>query len=89
MSDPTIGALPQSQTERIVALAQSIERHIDAAGVEPLVRINAVFAVAASCCLEIESNTNMPRDEIVAMVSTTLRSMMDSFFESVPHTHTH
>lgn len=88
MTHAHLSPLPDDKVHEIAVLASSIQDLVNTASTNT-VAINAVFAVAAAFCLDVELNTDLSREKVLDLVTAMMRSMMKTIETHASHANTH
>jgi hypothetical protein len=89
MANADLRPLPQEQVHEIAVLATKIQEVVNETATCNAVAINAVFSVAAGYCLDMEHNLEMSREEVINLVTSMMRSMVETLSQHVTYEHTH
>jgi len=89
MANADLGPLPKEQIHEIAVLATKLQEVINETATNNAVAANAVFSVAASYCLDMEHNLEMSREEVLNLVTSMMRSMVETLSQHVTYEHTH
>lgn len=89
MIEAQLTSLPAAEVHEISVLATKIQDLLCSVDTSNVVAANAVLAVTASMCLDMELNTGMSREAVVALVATAIHNLMGSIEHNSPNEQTH
>lgn len=89
MIEAQLTSLPTAEVHEISALASKIQELLCSVDTSNVVAANAVLAVTAAMCLDMELNTGMSREAVVSLVATAIHNLMGSIEHSPSNEQTH
>jgi hypothetical protein len=89
MIQAQLTALPEQEVQEISTLATKIQDLLCSVDTSNEVASNAVLAVTAAMCLDMQRHTGMSREAVVSLVATAIHSLMDSIEFNTPSEKTH
>jgi hypothetical protein len=89
MIQAQLTSLPEQEVHEISTLATKIQDLLCSVDTSNEVASNAVLAVTAAMCLDMQRHTGMSREAVVSLVATAIHNLMDSIEFNTPSEKTH